>query len=155
MGDEGGHLREGGEGRERGSLISTKLPNMQCLSSHVPTSPPHTSTSFSPSHLHIPHTLTPSHPHTHTPTFRYGYFFISVKWKRYVLYLSIILPAVSLVGCGRVGGVTGGEGGLLKVSMLTWIRTAECVSASFTVRSRLEANTLVGSWPHVVTRTRL
>ena len=58
---------------------------------------------FSPSHLHIPHTL--------TPTFRYGYFFISVKWKWYVLYLSVILPAVSLVECGRVGGVTGGEGG--------------------------------------------
>ena len=58
---------------------------------------------FSPSHLHIPHTL--------TPTFSYGYFFISVKWKWYVLYLSVILPAVSLVECGRVGGVTGGEGG--------------------------------------------
>ena len=105
---------------------------------------------FSPSHHHIPHTL--------TPTFRYGYFFISVKWKWYVLYLSVILPAVSLVECGRVGGVTGGkgEGGVLKMYMLlTWIRTAECVSASFTVRSRLEANTLVGSWPQVVTRTRL
>ena len=107
----------------------------------LPLTPPH------PLHLHIPHTL--------TPTFRYGYFFISVKWKWYVLYLSVILPAVSLVECGRMGGVTGEEGGLLKVCMLTWIRTAECVSASFTVRSRLEANTLVGSWPQVVTRTRL
>ena len=28
-----------------------------------------------------------------------------------MLYLSVILPAVSLVECGRVGGVTGVEGG--------------------------------------------
>ena len=132
---------ERGEGRGERGMSSTKLSSVKCLSSHISTSPPHLSPSLTPSHQPSGRGTSSSLSNGNGMCCISPSFFQPGPW-------------------GGVGGREGGrsdeeEGGLLKVCRLTWIKAAECVSASFTVRSRLEANTLVGSWPHVVTRTRL